>query len=357
MSKELRLLRRDAGFLVLQLLFPPLLLLVFGSVFSITLRRLPVAVQDLDETPASRRLVRELTANGYFTSTPATRPGELLDSGQTTAALSIPSGYARKLARGDGDRLQMLVDGSDGAARAAEGYLAQLPMGGLAHGDGALAAPPTVAVATWYNAGQDDAFFFIPGVIAVLIFGAPATFTLMSIVREKTSGTWHMLAAAPIDGVTLLTGKLVPYLAQGAVIAAALFALAVTLFHVPIRGPAGPLWVGTAFELLTGIGIGGTISALSKDDDDAWRLLLILVFLPCLVLSGFIYPLSSMPRPVQALSRLFPVRPYLELVRAVMLKNATLDQVATQLVQLCGFAVGALLLALVLLQHSRRATS
>jgi ABC-2 type transport system permease protein len=361
MDKEARLMRRDLAFLLTQLVFPPLLLFVFGSVFSITLRHLPVAVQDLEDTPASRRLVRQLTATGYFKASTTSHPGESLDRGDSMAALAIPFGYHRKLARGQDPEIAALVDGSDGSARSAQGYLAGLasrraaPVPGDATPDHEPAA--SVSVATWYNAEQNDAAFFVPGVIALILFGLPAIFTSNSIVREKVSGTWTVLGAAPVGDLTLLAGKLLPYLVQSALVTAIVLVQSRMVFHVPFLGPLAPLLAGTFMFIVAGIGVGGVISSISSDETAAWRFVLIFVILPSLVLSGFIYPLSSMPGAVQVLSRLFPVRPYLELLRAVLLKGASTELVAPQLETLAAFAGGTILLALVLLESSRRPES
>jgi ABC-2 type transport system permease protein len=361
MDKEARFMRRDPVFLLAQLVFPPLLLIVFGSVFSITLRRVPVAVQDLEDTPASRRLVRQLTATGYFKASTTMHPGESLDRGDSIAALAIPFGYHRKLIRGEDPEIEALVDGSDGSARSAEGYLAGLasrrasPAAGDVTPDHEPAA--SVSVAIWYNPEQNDAAFFVPGVIALLVFGAPTIFTSMSVVREKVSGTWTVLGAAPVGDLTLLAGKLLPYVLESALVTAILLAQSRLVFHLPFRGPLTPLLLGTFLFVLAGIGVGGVISSISSDEGDAWRYVLIFAILPSLVLSGFLYPLSSVPRGVQLLSRLFPVRPYLELVRAVLLKGAGTELVAPQLETLAAFAVGTLLVALVLLEGSRRPAS
>jgi ABC-2 type transport system permease protein len=346
-KKELRQLQRDPIFLLLQLLFPALALLVFGSLFSVTLHKLPVSVLDLDDSLASRQLLRQLDATDYFSISPRQKPSDALEDGSSLAALEI----APRFARGREAGLQVLVDGSDGAARAADGYLERFLREVPPHPPRETARISTV---TWFNAERRDADFFVPGVVALILFAAPVIFTGLSLVREKEQGTWESLCAVPVGDLELLAGKLFPYVLHALLLSLVLLSVAHSVFQVPMRGSLPLLVEGTALFALIGVGFGGVLSSLSPDENTVWRRIQIFVLLPGFVLSGFIYPISSMPEAAQLASRLFPIRAYLELLRGVMLKGADAEALSGQLHMLEAFAVGMLATSVFLLGRSRR---
>jgi ABC-2 type transport system permease protein len=366
--KELALLLRDRGLVGAQLAFPPLLLVVFGVLFSVTLREVPVAVRDQDGSAASRELVRSLAATGTFRPAALARPGDALDDGTAMAVLQIPPGFGARrgdeaAARGGGPddgaaaEVIALVDGSDAAAEAArsalDGFLASARRAGPR--DPALGGRALdVTGVVWFNPERRDAAYFVPGVVALLVFGMSALFAALPIAREKDSGAWAALAAAPIGDLALLGGKLVAPLVQVLLLATALLAIAFLGFGIPARGSLALVALGTGLFALAGIGIGGTFAALASDENGAWRLVQILVLLPGFVLSGFLFPIEGMPLVAQLLSRIFPVRPYLELLRGVLLRGADAAAVAVQLAALAAFAAGSLTMAAALLGRARR---
>jgi ABC-2 type transport system permease protein len=347
LRKDMRLIWREPGFVAVQLVGPLLLLVGFGTVFSITPSSIQVAVRDGDGSRAARDLGREVASSDVFHVVDADRPGATLDDGASLAALEIPAGYARRRARGEPGGARLLVDASDGGARAVERVLVSLVT--------PAPARPEVTTAIWYNPTLDDAVLFVPGVVAMLLFAVPAIFTSLSIVREKEAGTWTLLGATPVGDVELLAAKLIPHVVQAVVTAVGTLLLAVLVFRVPVRGSLPALAVGTGLLLLASIGFGGVFSVLADTQDAAWRLLSLFVLLPGFMLSGFLVPLSSMPDVAQALSRAFPARPYLELLRGVLVRGGDLALVGSELAILAAFAGGAMLLALALLWRSRQA--
>jgi ABC-2 type transport system permease protein len=343
-AKEARLLLRDPVFLALQLVAPLVLLVVFGTLFSVMLRAAPLAVADLDGSAETRRLVGELAAGGAVRPV-ATDPRRALEGGDALAGMWILPAGGRS---DDRPRIQAVVDGADGAARALLAEVERVM---------AVRAPravPAVGSVTWYNGARRDSWFFVPGVVALLLFAVSAILPGLAMVRERQAGAWLALDAAPVGDATLLGGKLLPYTLQLGVLAAAVLLVAHLGFGLPVRGPTWVLAAGTLLLLLAGIGLGASIGVSALHEDMAWRRLLILVVLPGFVLSGFIYPISSMPALAQVLSRLFPVRPYLELLRGVLLKGAGADVLAAQLAVLALFAAGGLAAATILVRRSRR---
>jgi ABC-2 type transport system permease protein len=354
-GKELRLLARDPQLLFMQLVAPAAVLIVFGALFTITLRKVSVAVIDRDHTDASRQATRDLRSSPYFATSLTERPPQAaLDTGDDMAVVEIPPGYGKRGRRG-ASAVQVLIDGTDAAAAAAQGYLESYTASLGAKDEPQLrAATDPLTAITWFNPDRADPNFFLPGIVALLLFCGPAIYCATAMVREKVYGTWGNLTASPIGDWSLIFGKLAPYALQGVFQAVALFAIAFYVFKVPLHGSLGLLAIGSALFTLNSTALGGLFAAVSSTEGEAWRLLQLLLMLPGLVLSGFIYPISSMPRVPQILSNIFPVRSYLELVRAVILKGADLDAVRPQLTTLVAFSAGCLLLAVLAIRRSRR---
>jgi ABC-2 type transport system permease protein len=350
-AKELRLLARDRLFLFITLAFPVALLFVFGTLFSTRPTGIRVAVRDLDGSSESRRLVRDLTATPDFVLEPSSSPEAALAAGRALLGIVIPPDFGRRIAGGRGAEVGLFVDGTDlVAARAVEGYLEAF--GASVAREPARAGPRADAVA-WFNPERRDPIFLIPGVIAIVLFCGPVIFTSLSLVREKSSGTWDALAATPIGDAALLAGKLLPFLVQMSIIAAIVIAVSCAAFHVPFRGAAPVLAAATVAFIMSGIGLGATFSALSPDEDFVWYYISLFVLLPCLTLSGFIYPLSSMPPAARVLARLFPLSHYLDLVRGVLVRGAGARDVAPEAAAIAGFAAAALTLAVLCLRRAR----
>jgi ABC-2 type transport system permease protein len=355
-------LARDPEFLAIQLIYPVIVLIVFGLVFSVTARELPIAVRDLDGSPSARRLVHDLVQSGYFKTIQTGTPERAFDRGEASVLLTIPPTAEKRIRRGHDPNLSFELDGADfAAARAAEDYLRTAPdlirrpnREARSGRQGAGFAP---SIVDWFNPEARDTDFFVPSVIALIVFGAPVIFTSLALVRERRRGTWVAMRLAPVSAVELYLGRLFPYLVESTFVAATAFGAARIVFGLPLRGDGGLVAAMTVVYALTGVTFGIVIASVSNDEDTAWQYIQLYVLSPALVLSGAIYPLASQPRLVQVLSFFSPIRWYLEFVRGSCLKGATLDELATPVGALCAFAAGMVLLALFLLARDRRAES
>jgi ABC-2 type transport system permease protein len=357
--KELCFLLRDPAFLALQLAFPTIFLLLFGFTFSAVVKRVPVAVADLDRSSESRALLREMASSAYFELAPSDRPTSALARGEALAALEIAPGFGRDVRRGQGPELQLILDGSDlVSVRAAQGYVDSLEKVMASRASLAPAPQPALQISavTWFNPELSDALFFVPGVVALLLCGVPTILSSLTLIREKELGTWDALRSTPLTDVELLAGKLLPYLLQALVLATALLAVALTVLKVPFRGSVGVVAGASALFVITNIAAGAIISAVSAAQDAAWRWICLAVLMPGIVLSGFIYPITSLPPAARAASRAFPVRTYLEVLRGALLKGADAQVLAPQLFTLGAFCLGALLLAVLVVRRARRAS-
>jgi ABC-2 type transport system permease protein len=331
--KELRLLARDPALLLLQVFGPLLLLAGAGAVFSSRLDRLPIAMRQPDGR--QDEVLRRLRASEHLTLIETDSPEDALVRGEAPGALLLDAAaFDRPGSRRE--QVEILVDGADPAAWAVRAEL-QAAISGAQSG---------VSAVTWYNPAHDDALFFVPGVLALVLFAGAAILTALGLTREQEEGTWPTLAASPIGDLALFCGKLLPYLAQVLVIAALLFAAAALLFALPLRGSPWLLALSTLLASVAGIAAGTAIGARCPTADRAWTLLQVTVLLPALVLSGFLYPLSSMPLAAQAASHLFPLRSWLSLLRGILLKGAEIADCAAPLAELSAVTLALVGLAL-----------
>lgn len=325
--KELLQLRRDWRTALALLGMPIVLLLIYGYALSFDVQDIRLAVVDLSKTTDSRRLIQAFLESGYFVrvASPAeTRPlDELFDSGRVQAALVIGADFADDVTARRSTALQFVLDGSDSqTATTILGYARQIV---------AATAPdllridfePPIAAAPviWYNPDLKSTIFLVPGLIAFILMITSVIATALAVVREKERGTMESLRATPLLAIELLLGKTLPYLLVGSVAAAGSLGIAGLLFEVPVHGSLVWLAVLTVLFLAGGLGWGVLISTLADSQQVAFQLGLLSSMLPTLLLSGFVFPISSMPTALQWFSHIVPARYFIAALRDVMLKG------------------------------------
>lgn len=333
--KEFIELKRDPWG-IFRLVVPLVLqVLIYGYAATFTVSHVSTVVLDLDASQASRDLVARFTANGRFDIVAFVRSqkeiAHALDSGQAQVAVVIHAGFAQALEEGRGAPLQVLVDGTNSnTALIAMGYVssiaAQYQREGLAHAwpTRAGAAQPTIAVSMqerpWFNEGLDDRWFFIPGVVGTLTLLQVVSLTAFAVVREREVGTLEQIMVTPIRPVEFILGKTVPSFLIGLVDVALVTVLGVAWFRVPFVGSPIVMAAGAALFLFAVIGLGLLLSTFSRTQQQAFALNFFLVN-PLFILSGFAFPISAMPRVLQWLTYLNPLRYFLVVLRAVFLKG------------------------------------
>lgn len=327
--KEVRQLLRDPRSRPILFVAPVVQLLLFGYAVNTDVRNTPMAVLDLDRSAASRELVDELEASGYFdVVVRANRPGELvevLNRGQVVVALEIPPRFSRDLASDGGATIQLLVDGTDSnTGTVTLGYLRRaifaygLRKGGLEEG---LATGPRLEPRAWYNPSLESRAYNVPGVIGILILLMCLLLTSFSVVRERELGTLDQLRVSPVKPAELILGKTIPVAIVALIDLVLIAAVGTAWFGIPLRGSPPVLLAASLLFILSGLAAGLLISTVSKTQQEAF-LTMYLVLLPSIILSGFFFPIQSMPEVFQWISYLNPVRYFLEIVRAIFLKGA-----------------------------------
>jgi len=325
--KELLQLRRDWRTALALLGMPVALLLIYGFALSFDVRDVRLAVVDLSRSTDSRRLVQAFLRSGYFRHVASldatTGLDDLFASERAQAALVIPPSFAAALATHRPTTVQLVLDGAD--ARTAStilGYARQTVAAAGAELAGVPAAPPaSTAPVVWYNPDLESAIFLIPGLLAFILMITSVIATALAVVREKERGTLESLRATPLVALELFIGKTLPYLLVASVAAAGSLVLAWALFAMPVRGAAVWLVLLTLLFLSGGLGWGVLISTLADSQQVAFQLGLLSSMLPTLLLSGFIFPISSMPPALRAISHIVPARYFIEALREVVLKG------------------------------------
>ncbi len=328
-GKEFRQIFRDPRMVRVILLAPILQLIVFGYAVSTDIWKVKTAVVDHDRTAASRGLVDALTASGYFRVREySDRSSDLvaaLDRGSAVVGLEIPAGFARDLADGQAS-IQLLLDGTNSnTASVAQSYAERIV---LDFGQRSLPSgvPQVIELRerAWYNPDLGSRNYNVPAVIGALMLLVSLQLTSLAVVREREIGTLEQLRVSPLAPAELIAGKTIPFGIIGLMDMAVVTTLALAWFGVPFRGSLLLLLAASVLYLLSGLGVGLLISTISRTQQEAF-MVSFLVFMPAILLSGFMFPVTSMPVAFQWLTLLNPVRHYIEIVRNIFLKGAGLS--------------------------------
>jgi ABC-2 type transport system permease protein len=328
---------------------PILQLIIFGYAVSTDVRHVSLFVVDHDHTQASRALVDALTAGDYFRVVGwSDRTGDIadvLDQGRATVALQIPPDYARKLAGaigrgfqgGEGVHVQVVVDGTNSnVATIALGYAEQIIR---THGLGQLGVTITPPVdlreRAWFNPALVSRNYNIPAVIGTIMLMMSLMLTALAVVRERELGTLEQLMVSPLTPGELIAGKTIPFGIIALFDLVVITAVALAWFHIPFLGQAPLLLFAAFLFLLSALGMGLLISTVSNTQQEAF-LTTFFTMMPVMMLSGFMFPVTSMPKAFQWFTLLNPLRHYLEIVRAVFLKGAGFSALWPQFAALVG---------------------
>jgi ABC-2 type transport system permease protein len=365
-TKELRQIVRDRRTLMILLFVPGFFLLLYGYALNFDIRNVALVVKDQDRTTMSRELISAFVNSGYFRLVDQLQSDReierLIDEGAVRAVLSIPANFERNVVNGIAADVQVIIDGDNAnTASTVVGYSRTLitefsraqagsrePGGGSRpQGSGSRAPIPIVTVEPriWYNPQLRSTLFLVPGLIAYISMITAVVSTALSVVREKERGTMEQVRMAPISPLPYVIGKTLPYLAISFVSALLVIFTAMLLFDLPMRGSWLLLCGAIALFLIGAQAQGLLISTIANTQQVAFQVALLSSLLPTMILSGFIFPITSMPAAVQAITHLVPARYFLVALRAIVLKGAGLMAFWQDLAALALFATVALGLA------------
>jgi len=365
MRKEVRQIRRDTRSLIFMIFIPAFLLLVFGFALNFDVKHIPLAVVDLEGSRLSRELAEKFRTTEYFdvkaTLDRTSAIDDLMAEEKIRAALVIPATFSEDLLAGRSPSVQFLLDGANAmsgttaagyAASILQSYSQRTTLEALERrGMGTVTLPLKTEVRVWYNPELQSARFLLPGLMAFILMVILTTSTAFSIVREKERGTMEQIAVSPLPASALIVGKLVPYVVISLASAHLVLALGWVLFGVGIEGNYLLLLLGMILFLISGLGQGILISAITKTQQVAFLLSVLTTILPTFILSGFVFPIRNMPAVIQVVTYFVPARYFLVVLRAVILKGAGLPAFWEQMLLLAAFAVSTLALSVVMLRR------
>jgi ABC-2 type transport system permease protein len=355
--KEMRQIARDPRTLLILLFVPAFFLFVYGYALNFDIRHIGLAVKDDDRSPASRELVSAFVNSGYFDLvrmvTADAGVDRAIEDGEARAALVIPAGFGASVAQGRPEQVQVIINGDNAnTATTVSGYVTAIIASVSARLEatvrvGRAPAVPLVLLEprVWYNPELRSAIFLIPGLIAYIAMLTAVVSTALSVVREKEAGTMEQIRMAPLGPLPFILGKAVPYFLIALVVSMSIVPSSMLLFDLPMRGSWLVLFGSVSLFLIGALGLGLFISTVAETQQVAFQIALLVSFLPTLMLSGFIFPISSMPAFLQRVTYIVPARYFLVALRGVVLKGVGVAAFWQELAALAVFAIVILGLA------------
>jgi len=353
--KELLQLRRDPKIVPILFIAPVMQLTILGYAATTDVRRVELAVCDLDRTQASRELVDAFTSSTYFrqvVSVPSQDGFDpWLDSGRARIALTIPAGYAADRATHRPVQLQLLADGSDAMSGTLGLGYAQGVLQQLAEVEG-FRLPLELRPKVLYNPDLVSRYYMVPGVLAMILMIMTMMLTSMALVRETEIGTMEQLLVTPLTPGAIIVGKLVPYALVGTVEISTALPVVLFWFRVPLEGSLWVLALLTIPFMLCTLGLGLLVSTLARTQQQAMMISTFVFLMPQIYLSGFVFPIQNMPEGFQLVTYVVPLRYYVTVLRGVFLKGVGLETLWPQ--GLAMLALGITIIALARLRFRQR---
>jgi len=353
---------RDPRSLGMAIAMPMLLLILFGYALTLDVDRVPLAVWDQSETPASRELISRFAGSRYFSLRAEVRDYHQLeraiDTGHALMALVVPRDFAARVESGRPAQLQMIVDGSDAntatiAAGYAEAivrtYSQEIQLREIRRQGGAAPRPPLdLRLRVWFNDEMSSRNYIIPGLIAVIMMVIAALLTSLTVAREWERGTMEQLISTPVKTPELIFGKLLPYFVIGMFDVLLAVLMGEFVFSVPLRGSVLLLFLMAAVFLAGALSLGMMISIVAKNQLLANQLAMVLTFVPAFILSGMVFSIANMPPAVRAITYLVPARYFVSLLKGIYLKGVGLEVLGAEAALLVVFSAAMVGLAHVL---------
>ena len=332
--KEFLQMLRDPRMRVVIFGMPVIQLTIMAFALTTDVTNIRLAVLDMDKTPTSRELIAAFTASNYFRisdyllSQKEITP--LLDRGDVRAVLQIPSGFSKDILHERTAKVQLITDGTDSnstsivlgyAGFIVSDYNDKRQQERLGR-KGTTISPIQITTESraWYNTNQESRFYYVPSLIATMLYIFSLLLTSIGIVREKEIGTIEQVMVTPIRGIEFILGKTIPYMITGYITMTFMLIVAYFIFGVHVRGSLPLLYGLTGIYLAGNMGIALLISGSAATQQQA-LLTSFLILMPSVMLSGFLFPISNMPDPVRYATAINPMRWYLDILRGIVMKD------------------------------------
>jgi ABC-2 type transport system permease protein len=350
-KKEFRQIRRDPRTLLLIFIFPVFLLVLFGYALNFDVKHIKVAIYDEDKSKESRDFVEMLGSSGYFDIVGYLRDknevNKYLDQRLAQCVVVLPIDMSEKINSNSEIKLQFLIDGVDGNTativmnymNAATGFFSQkVSREYLMRTGNRSFIPLDAQLVFWYNPDLNTTKFLIPGLLSMILILTAVILTCLSIVKEKELGSMEQIKVSPVGSLELIIGKTIPYTFVALMVAAFTLLLSYVIFKVEIKGSMGLLFISTLLFLIAALSIGIFISTIAESQQVAFQIASLATMLPTFILSGFVFPIESMPWPIQILTNITPAKFYIIILRDIMIKGVGIGAFWKQIASLAVFA-------------------
>ena len=346
--KEFKQIFRDPRMKTVIFVAPLIEMIVFGYAATTDVRNIPTAIYDLDNTPASRDVIRAFTYSKYFVPEyyiqTDRQQRDLIDKSLVNVIIRFNRGFAKDLNGGKSAQVQFIVDGTDSntasvilgyAGRIIERYSGKFQNERREVLLRTIGQLPQVDLRSraWFNPNLESRNYYVPGIVAMIATLTTLLLSAMAIVREKEIGTIEQLIVSPLRPTELILGKLLPFGIIAIVEIVFIIAAGVLWFKIPLQGSLLLLFAAALIYLLTSLGVGLFISTISSTQQEA-MMSTFLFFFPAVLLSGFIFPIANMPRIVQYLTYFNPLRYFMAIVRGIFLKASGIEILWPQMLAL-----------------------
>ncbi len=358
-KKEFRQLLRDTRMLFVVFFFPVFLLIVFGYAINFDVENIELALYDQDKSNLSREFTETLTSSGYFSLVKVIQDdnqiNETLDKKYAQTVLVIPKDFSKDIYKGkEPVKIQLLVDGIDGNTASVitkyifivnQEFRSKVQTEFLSRQGAVTFVPVDFRPVFWFNPTLESTKYLIPGLIAMILIVTAVISMSLSLVREKERGTIEQINVSTLTTIELLIGKSVPYIVISAINAAFILLAGFVLFGVVVKGSLLLLAFCTLIFLLASISFGILVSVIADSQQVAFTIATFATLLPSMILSGFIFPIDSMPPFIQIITNITPAKFFIVILRDIILKGVGITVFWDQLVYLLIFMLSFLGLA------------
>jgi ABC-2 type transport system permease protein len=341
-KKEFIHISRDFRTLMIVIAMPVAMLFLYGYAINMEIQNIDLIVIDRNKSPESSALIRKFAGSAFYTvyhyDGPESQVDTFFNNRDARVIVMIPPDFAKNLQRQPRTEVQVLIDASDpNAAQSIRNYTNAVFQTFNAE-SGNL---PIVEIETaiWYNPALKSAYFFVPGLAALILMMISALLTSIAIVREKETGTMEQILVSPIRPIEIIIGKVIPYILLAFIDLLIILIIAHFVFDVPFVGSIGFLLAASLVFIFTALSLGLIISTRAATQQVAMMAALLVTLLPTVMLSGFIFPIDSLPTPLRMLTYAVPATYYLEAIRGIMLKGNTLSQLLPHISILVGMSL------------------
>ena len=359
-KKEFLQFKRDPKMFAVILIAPVVQLIFLGYAATLDVNIAHTLVYDQDQTVESRKFIESFTSSGFFKidyyADNYTQLTQNLDKGKVILALVIPKDFTKKIQRREISPVQAIFNGSDGnTASIVAGYVAKIVQDyaqnillNTMDKSGRKIIPvgriePEIRV--WYNPQLLTRHFMVPGIVGLLLSIITLILTSLGIVKEKEIGTLEQLIVTPIKPWQLIMGKLIPFVILGFVAVVIVLTAMTLIFDIPVRGSVPFLFLCSFFYILSTLGLGLFVSTISRTQQQAMMIAIFGIMMPMVYLSGFAFPIENMPKIIQYISYLIPLRYFIAIIRGVILKGIGFNELWRETIVLFFMGMAILLLS------------